>query len=321
MLLGGVCSLLQQYSRRVVWRRGYCIRWSSIISSISTTPSVTLSFNDDSSLAVLTLCNPRRRNALTFSMMHQLDAHVNILNGWSHDVSGENNARVLLLTGSDGTFCSGLDINQNDSGNNDKLKDGKEMTKHMSRVTNLIHSLPVLSVAAIDGNAIGGGAELSTCTDLVVLSRSATVKFVHASRGASPGWGGGRRLVKKVGRCKALRMQLLGEPVSGDEEAKQLDYADFVADDGESSYDAAMRLVVDPVLSLPCSKSIRAIKSVVSVADGDDDVIDVSSGHLKHNSTAVKSEIDSFVHIWGGKSNIELIEQARESLREKKNTS
>jgi len=323
MLLGGVCSLLQHHSRRrVVWRRGYCIRWSSIVSSIPTTPSVTLSFNDDSSLAVLTLCNPRRRNALTYSMMHQLDAHVNTLNEWSRDGSGQNNARVLMLTGSDGTFCSGLDINQNDSGNNDKLKDGKEMTKHMSRVTNLIHSLPVLSVAAIDGNAIGGGAELSTCTDLVVLSRSATVKFVHASRGASPGWGGGRRLVNKVGRRKAIRMLILGEQVNGDEEAKQLDYADFVADDGESSYDAAMRLVVDPVLALPCSQStIRAIKSVVSVADGDDDVIDASSGHLRYNATAVKSEIDSFVHIWGGKSNIELIEQARESLREKKKPS
>lgn len=319
MLLGGVCSLLQQHSRRVVWRRGYCIRWSSMISSISTTPSVTLSFNEDSSLAVLTLCNPRRRNALTYSMMHQLDAHVNALNAWSRDVIGENNARVLMLTGSDGTFCSGLDINQNAT--DDKLKDGSEMTKHMSRVTNLIHSLPVLSVAAIDGNAIGGGAELSTCTDLVVLSRSATVKFVHASRGASPGWGGGRRLVNKVGRRKALKMLLLGEPVNGDEEAKQLDYADFVADEGESSYDAAMRLVVDPVLALPCARSLQAIKSVVSFADGDDDVIDTSSGHLKYNATAVKSEIDSFVHIWGGNSNRELIKQARESLREKKNPS
>jgi ethylmalonyl-CoA/methylmalonyl-CoA decarboxylase len=103
-------------------------------------------------------------------MMHQLDSHVETLREWSRDLSDLNNARLLILTGSDGAFCSGLDINQHDD-NNDTLKDGREMTEHMSRVTNCIHSLPVLSVAAIDGNAIGGGAELSTCTDLVVLSR------------------------------------------------------------------------------------------------------------------------------------------------------
>ena len=210
------------------------------------------------------------------------------------------------------------------------------MTQHMSRVTNCIHSLPVLSVAAIDGNAIGGGAELSTCTDLVVLSRQSTIKFVHASRGASPGWGGGRRLVNRVGRRKALRMLLLGESVFGDEEAEKLDYADYVAKDGESSLDAAMRLVVDPILNLPCSQSVRAIKRVASVADGDEDVIDTASGRLRYTyvlddddsgektkepnniNTAVKSEIDAFLQVWGGESNRELIQQTRESLKDKK---
>lgn len=145
---------------------------SSVSSSISrlNSSSVTLSFNNNESLAVLTICNAQRRNALTYSMMHQLDSHVETLREWSRDLSDLNNARLLILTGSDGAFCSGLDINQHDD-NNDTLKDGREMTEHMSRVTNCIHSLPVLSVAAIDGNAIGGGAELSTCTDLVVLSR------------------------------------------------------------------------------------------------------------------------------------------------------
>jgi len=238
---------------------------------------------------------------------------------------------VLVLTGSGGTFCAGLDIKQEDD--NDILRDGKEMTQHMSRVTNCIHSLPVLSVAAIDGNAIGGGAELSTCTDLVVLSRQSTIKFVHASRGASPGWGGGRRLLKRVGRRKALRMLLLGESVFGQEEAEQLDYADYVAEDRESALDAAMRLVVNPILKLACSQALRAIKRVASVADGDEDVIDTATGMLRYtdddvldddsgkkmaNSTVVRSEIDAFLQVWGGESNRELIQQTRESLKNKK---
>ncbi len=263
-------------------------------------------------------------------MMRELDAHVKTLQEWSRDISTQNNARVLILTGSNGSFCAGLDIKEDDS--NDILQDGMEMTHHMSRVTNCIHSLPILSVAAIDGNAIGGGAELSTCTDLVVLSRQSTIKFVHASRGASPGWGGGRRLVNRIGRRKALRMLLLGESVYGEEEADMLDYADFVAEEGESSFDATMRLVVEPVLNLPCSQSVRAIKRVVSVADGDDDIIDTSSelryiksddfenesSKTKIRSTAVKSEIDAFLQVWGGKSNRDLIQQTRDSLKDKK---
>jgi enoyl-CoA hydratase/carnithine racemase len=307
---------------------------SSLSSASSTSnpdPSVSLDFNGDASLAVLTLCNTQRRNALTYSMMHQLDAHVKTLQEWSRDNSNQNNARVLVLTGSGGTFCAGLDIKQEDD--NDILRDGKEMTQHMSRVTNCIHSLPVLSVAAIDGNAIGGGAELSTCTDLVVLSRQSTIKFVHASRGASPGWGGGRRLLKRVGRRKALRMLLLGESVFGQEEAEQLDYADYVAEDRESALDAAMRLVVNPILKLACSQALRAIKRVASVADGDEDVIDTATGMLRYtdddvldddsgkkmaNSTVVRSEIDAFLQVWGGESNRELIQQTRESLKNKK---
>ena len=306
----------------------------ALSSSLTSTPeSISLDFHHDASLAVLTLRNAQRCNALTYSMMHQLDAHVKTLHKWSHGISNQNNARVLVLTGSGGSFSAGLDIKQEDD---DKLKDGKEMTQHMSRVTNCIHSLPVLSVAAIDGNAIGGGAELSTCTDLVVLSRQSTIKFVHASRGASPGWGGGRRLVNRVGRRKALRMLLLGESVFGDEEAEELDYADYVAKDGESSLDAAMRLVVDPILNLPCSQSVRAIKRVASVADGDEDVIDTASGRLRYTyvlddddsgektkepnniNTAVKSEIDAFLQVWGGESNRELIQQTKESLKDKK---
>eukprot|EP00984_Skeletonema_dohrnii_P015336 scaffold6598_cov98-Skeletonema_dohrnii-CCMP3373.AAC.2 len=114
-------------------------RSSSTSSSSHNPPSVSLDFHRDASLAILTLCNAQRRNALTYSMMHQLDAHVNTLHEWSRDIS-QNNARVLILTGSGGSFCAGLDIKQDDD--NDVLQDGREMTQHMSRVTNCIHALP-----------------------------------------------------------------------------------------------------------------------------------------------------------------------------------
>ena len=154
-------------------------------------------------------------------------------------------------------LCSTSSDNNNSTSH--LLRDGKNMLYHMTRVTNQLLSLPVLSISAIDGYAMGGGAELTTCTDLVVLSTNAKIQFVHAKRGASPGWGGLRRLVNKVGRERALRMLLLGECVLGEEEAKRSAYADVVATEGETALHATMRAIINPLLDLPCSQSIRAI--------------------------------------------------------------
>jgi ethylmalonyl-CoA/methylmalonyl-CoA decarboxylase len=293
-------------------------------ASSLTSPSVHLTFHNNSSVAIMQLCNPRRRNALTYSMMQQLDNHIHTLNEWCKCDDVGNDARVLILTGSEGNFCSGLDLlDHEQTDDNDKphpLKEGSNMNSHMTRLTNHLHSLPILSISAIDGFAIGGGAELTTSTDMVALSRSSKIQFVHAQRGASMGWGGGRRLVKKVGRSRALRMLLLGECVLGEEEAKSATYADAVASEGETALDAAMRLIVNPILDLPCAKSIRAIKSAVSSADGDRDVLDYIDGTLQSNNLALRGERESFLSVWGGDTNVEQIRKAKERLKGKTKT-
>ena len=275
-------------------------------------PRVDLSFSDRGGVATLTLVNPRRRNALTAGMMAQLDEHVGELAEWSRRPDG--GARVLVLTGVGGAFCAGLDLRDAGAGDgtgradggDGGLGEGANMTRHMTRVTDRIHSLPVLSVCAVDGFAVGGGAELTTCTDLVVMSREATVQFVHAERGASPGWGGGGRLVRRVGRARALRMLLLGERVRGSEEAAAASYADAVGEEGESALEAARRVVIGPLLELPSSQSVRAIKRAVCAADDD-----------RRSPQSAKAEIDAFLSVWGGESNSEQIRSVRDKLTKK----
>lgn len=267
--------------------------------------------------------------------------HVQSLLRWSTNDSSNNinnNARAVILTGGGGTFCSGLDLHDNEtpstagtagstnsSSSPHFLRDGKNMLYHMTRVTNQLLSLPVLSISAVDGYAMGGGAELTTCTDLVILSYDAKIQFVHAKRGASPGWGGLRRLIKKVGRERALRMLLLGECILGEEEAmatrgggRRSYYADVVANEGETALHATMRAVINPLLDLPCAQSIRAIKRAVSSADGDGEVI----GHHTDGTTlkldtnlAMMGERDAFLSVWGGKANVEQIQKARDRIK------
>ncbi|KAL9183218.1 hypothetical protein ACHAXT_005005 [Thalassiosira profunda] len=310
--------------------RGHILRRGLRAFATSEPPRVSLSVNEESSVATITLCNPQRRNALTVGMMEQLDDHVQTLAAWSGAStnsgkmegaeSKESNARAIILTGTKGTFCAGLDLHDNDqtcSTAAQSLRDGQNMLQHMTRVTNRLRSLPILSVAAVDGYAVGGGAELTTATDLVVLSRDAQIRFVHAQRGASPGWGGARRLVNKVGRERALRMLLLGEAVTGAEEANSGGgYADAVAEEGETALEAAMRLI-EPMLELPCARSIRAMKAAVAAVDGDGEILDANSGELLDTNAGMRQEMDSFLSVWGGDSNKEQIEKARERLRGK----
>ena len=279
-----------------------------------TVPRVDLAFDGAGSVATLTLLNPARRNALTVRMMAQLDGHVGTLSEWCRP---DGPARAVVLTGGGGAFCAGLDLRDaidaegTEEDDVNSLRDGENMTRHMARVTDRIHSLPVLSVCAVDGHAVGGGAELTTCTDLIVLSRDATVRFVHAERGASPGWGGGGRLVRRVGRARALRMLLLGERVEGSEEAEAAAnnrprYADYVGEEGESALEAAHRAVIGPLLELPSSRSVRAIKRAVCAADDD-----------MRSPESARAEIDSFLSVWGGDSNSELIRNVRDELAKK----
>ena len=65
-------------------------------------------------------------------------------------------------------------------------------------------SLNAVIVAAVEGAALGGGAELLTAADWVIAADDAQIGFVHAALGVSPGWGGGHRLVRKVGHRAAL---------------------------------------------------------------------------------------------------------------------
>ena len=343
LILSRQCSFMKALSPISITR---CSSSSSTTSSIGIIkPCVSLQFSHQNAIAILTLQNPTRRNALTVGMMKDLDIHVQTLSKWSggfggtntkgldddqNNITNNNAARVVILTGVEGTFCAGLDLHDNEETNNtdeedddasaNSLKEGSNMIQHMTRVTNQLLSLPVLSICAVDGFAVGGGAELTTATDLVVLSRTAKIQFVHAKRGASLGWGGGRRLVNKVGRRKALRMLLLGECVYGEEEAKSGSsgvYADAVAEEGETALEAAIRYV-QPILKLPCSQSIRAIKSTVSAADCDGEVIDTLTGKLRlDTSLAMKGEMDSFLSVWGGESNLKQIQKAKDNLRGK----
>jgi enoyl-CoA hydratase len=78
-----------------------------------------------------------------------------------------------------------------------------------------LDSGPMVSIAAIDGQAWGGGAELAWACDLRVASEDATFAQPEVNIGVTPGWGGISKLAHLVGESTALHLALDGRPISG----------------------------------------------------------------------------------------------------------
>ncbi len=228
--------------------------------------------------AVLTLSQPARRNALSGRMLAQLADAVDALEAWE--------GATLLVRGQGGFFCAGADLNML-AAHIHSADDGRDLGAFVRETLTRLRRLPVISVAAIEGGALGGGAELTTACDHRVLARDASLRFVQVRMGVCTGWGGGPRLVGLLGRGRAL--ELLGTAVQVQaQRALALGLVDRVAPVGEADRVASELLSAYRIHPAP---AVRAMKAVVAVAD--DAVLD----------EALAVEAHHFGSLWGGQAN------------------
>lgn len=207
-------------------------------------------------IAKITLDFPAARNALTVSMMGELAEAVSVL---------RNFAGVAVIVCANGpVFCSGGHLEDVQTA---LLEPGRglAMARAMTAVLDALLELPCITVAAVNGPALGGGAEILTACDHRVLSRAASVRFVQAKLGIAPGWGGAHRLMRHVGRGTALRWLSTAATVSPDD-ALAAGFADSVVD-GDAVAGAGAFLA--PVLALP-HDAIRAVKAQLVGARDDE---------------------------------------------------
>ncbi|KAJ3091312.1 enoyl CoA hydratase domain-containing protein 1 [Quaeritorhiza haematococci] len=183
---------------------------------------VTFDPNFSPGVGLITLRNTRRRNALSPAMMVDFADIVDRLEeivawkepaerglapGLGVGVEGKEGSDMVavVLTGEGGTFCSGFDLTAAQTSFLSP-EAGQAMSLLMHHTIARFLRLPLVSVAAIDGYALGGGAELTTATDHRIMTEDATLRFVQVKMGVVPGWGGGTRLTRLIGRSNALRL-------------------------------------------------------------------------------------------------------------------
>ncbi|KAF8358066.1 hypothetical protein PRIPAC_93061, partial [Pristionchus pacificus] len=161
------------------------------------------SFHGMDDVAVLTLDNPDKKNAMTGRMLCEL--HENI----KEIAASPSQLRALVLRGAEGNFSAGADLEFVRKTAN--AVDGYMLSRFMSETLWEMASLPMPVIAVLERNCLGGAAELAIAADIRVASTNARMSFVHSRMGITPGFGSVRFLKDVVGRSTAIELLASGE--------------------------------------------------------------------------------------------------------------
>jgi methylglutaconyl-CoA hydratase len=132
---------------------------------------VVLSEKINSYATVLTLNRPERRNALSIELMHELGR---LVEAGAQDPS----QRVLILRGAGEVFCAGLDLKEaSEAGKTDNSAHA------VARTLLAVHGSPLITIAAVHGAAMAGGAGIMSCCDFVVCAEGAKIGYPEVRRG------------------------------------------------------------------------------------------------------------------------------------------
>lgn len=199
-------------------------------------------------VALLRISRPEARNALDEAVRGELARHF-------ADLATDDEVRCAIVTGSQTVFAAGADL---------KAMAAAGAAEMMLRGTHVtwasVKDFPKPLIAAVNGWALGGGCELAMHADLIIAGESARFGQPEIKVGIIPGAGGTQRLVRAVGKFKAMKMLLTGEPV-GAREAEAMGLVTEVVPDAEV-LDRAIALA-RTIAALPAIAA-RKIKEVVA---------------------------------------------------------
>lgn len=171
-------------------------------------------------VALLRLNRPEVHNALNMELRRALADHFRRL-------GDDDETRCLVVTGNGKSFAAGADLKEMAD------KSAAEMTRTgVRRLWKTIAECPKPVIAAVNGAALGGGCELAMHADIIVAAESAKFGQPEIRVGVMPGGGGTQRLPRVVGKFRAMKMLLTGEPVTASE-ALQMGLASEVVPDAQ----------------------------------------------------------------------------------------
>lgn len=202
---------------------------------------------DDGGVGTLTINRPQVHNALNWAAMRAFADAVEQAHEATYGPNGR--LRALIVTGSGRSFASGGDVFELQE--YPSRADGLRLATQMGDALARLESLPCPTIAAINGSARGGGAEIAVACDMRVIDEHADIGFVQARLGIVTAWGGGQRLLRAVGYARALDLLATGRVIPA-AEALVLRLVNMVASAGQA-LEAARRLAEQVAANPPAA--------------------------------------------------------------------
>jgi len=198
--------------------------------------------------AVLTIDRPHARNAIALSTMGELEEALDAAAG----------ARALVIRGAgDRAFVSGGDLKELSALRT--VEDAAAMAQRMRTICDRIAGFPAPVIAALNGHALGGGAEVAVAADIRVAADDIKIGFNQVSLEIMPAWGGAERLAALVGKSKALLLAGSGTVLTA-AEAEKVGLVDRVV--ARSSFEDEWRSVARSLANRPAREIKRVIGGV-----------------------------------------------------------
>ena len=162
-------------------------------------------------IATITLNRPQQLNALNRQMFRELDEVFD-------RVASDPGARVVVITGTgDRAFAAGADIREFVGMGPVAALD---FSRNAQRIFRKLETMPKLTIAAVNGFALGGGCELMMACDITYAADTAKMGQPEITLGIIPGAGGTQRLARLVGKQKAKELEMTGDMLTAEEASR-----------------------------------------------------------------------------------------------------
>ena len=160
-----------------------------------------LIYEEKDKTAWITLNRPTKMNALSMALSDEIVAAVD-------RVQDSKKVKFLVFKGAGNNFCVGDDISEMPRwGDANGIM---RRARYYQSMANKIEELDKITIAAVDGYAVGGGLEITMAVDFVIATERSKWGMPEVDVGITPGWGGTTRLARLIGRRRAKEINLLG---------------------------------------------------------------------------------------------------------------
>ena len=219
-------------------------------------------------VAELTLDRPEALNAISTDVARQLAVAC-------EEILEDDALNAVIMTSSiEKAFCVGADLKERAAFSDHDLRRQRPIIED---AFGAVRNMPIPTIAAVEGYALGGGCELALSCDLIVASQTAVFGLPEVGLGLIPGGGGTQLLPRRVGWNRAADLIFTGRRIDGND-AFRIGIADRLVPAG-TAREMALQLAVDVAANSPVS--LRAAK--LALRRGFD--VDLPSGLLIENES------------------------------------